>query len=100
MNENKKKQITKLIKTQTKIKPQKLCKAKFLVCSFCSTDLLTACGCPWQLSRKAVPGDNNLCRRNLSNTLLLECGSEGYGLPSQSRTHVVDLYPSFYNFVD
>ena len=39
MNENKKKQITKLIKTQTKIKPQKLCKAKFLVCSFCSTDL-------------------------------------------------------------
>lgn len=34
-----KKQITKLIKTQTKIKPQKLCKAKFLVCSFCSTAL-------------------------------------------------------------
>ena len=39
LNENKKKQITKLIKTQTKIKPQKLCKAKFLVCSFCSTGL-------------------------------------------------------------
>ena len=39
LNENKKNQITKLIKTQTKIKPQKLCKAKFLVCSFCSTDL-------------------------------------------------------------
>ena len=39
LNENKKNQITKLIKTQTKIKPQKLCKAKFLVCSFCSTAL-------------------------------------------------------------
>jgi hypothetical protein len=25
----------------------------------------------------------------------LECGSEGYGLPSQSRTHVLDLDPVF-----
>ena len=52
------------------------------------------------ISRKAVPGGSKLCRRNLSNTLLLECGSEGYGLPSQSRTHVVNLDPRIYKFVD